>query len=148
MLSWLASILSRPARSICFLPLPFLELVFCTRYVVAFAAGAFWDGLGGVTSPLEVSLSSSWPPGLQPDGLSEVSQRRHFCFLGKAAVTAAQPQGCAEGCGHELRGRPGLRTGTMSRSLACVHLVERWPRMHGSLHDDGLVCDEANEGSL
>lgn len=134
MFSWLASILSRSAGSIGFLPDPVLELVLCTRYA-GLVAAPFGDGLGGVTNPFDVSRVS-WSPALWPGAFSEVPQR-HFCFLGKAAVTAAQPQGCDEGCGHELSGRPGLRTGTISRSLAWVHLVERWPRMHGSLHHDG-----------
>ncbi|KAH6605723.1 hypothetical protein Trco_004876 [Trichoderma cornu-damae] len=109
MLSWLASILSRPAGSICFLPDPFLELAFCTRYVGVVAV-IFGDGLGGVTNPFDVSWSV-----LGPGACSDVPQR-HFCFLGIAAVTAAQVQGRDAGCGHELSGRPGLRTGTMSPS--------------------------------
>lgn len=134
MFSWLASILSKLAASMGFLPEAVLEFVFCTRYA-GFVADPFVDGLGGVTNPFDVS-GLSWSPALRPGAFSEVPQR-HFCFLGIAAVTAAQPQICDEGCGHELSGRPGLRTGTMSRSEACVHLVERWPRMHGSLHNDG-----------
>jgi hypothetical protein len=64
--------------------------------------------------------------------LFEVPQP-HVCLLGMAAVTVPQLHGFDAGCGHELSGRPGFRTGTMSRSLAWVHLVERWPRMQGSL---------------
>jgi hypothetical protein len=93
-------------------------------------------GLMGVASALESSTSDlisgvAWEEVPHP----------HFCFLGMAAVTVAQEQGREEGCGHELRGRPGLRTGTMRRSLACVHLVDRWPRMHGSLRCDGFVSN-------
>lgn len=35
------------------------------------------------------------------------------------------------GQAHELSGRPGFRTGTMTRSLAWLHLVERCPRIQG-----------------
>lgn len=85
------------------------------------------DGLGGVapTPELFLTLSSS--------GADAEVPQPHFCFFGIAAVTAAQEQGRDAGCGHELNGRPGFRTGTISRSVACVHFVERWPRMQGSL---------------
>jgi hypothetical protein len=55
----------------------------------------------------------------------------HARVRGIAAVTLEQPQ--FGGCAHELRGRPGLRTGIIIRSFWCVHLVDLCPRMHGSL---------------
>ena len=56
-----------------------------------------------------------------------------------AAVTLPQEQGREAGWGQLLRGLPGFLTGTISRSLACVHLVERWPRMQGSLQGQQLA---------
>lgn len=57
----------------------------------------------------------------------------HVCFRGIAAVTPAHPHCREGGCGHRLRGLPGFRTGTMRRSFAWLHFVERWPRIQGSL---------------
>lgn len=62
----------------------------------------------------------------------ELVLQRHCCLRGMAAVTPAHPQFLLGGCGHELNGRPGFRTGTMRRSLAWVHFVDRWPRIQGS----------------
>lgn len=56
----------------------------------------------------------------------------HFLFLGMATVTSLHPQLLPRVWGHSFSGLPGLRTGTMTRSLAWLHVVERWPRMHGS----------------
>lgn len=91
------------------------------------------EGLGGVVALL-LLLGASFSGLLSTTASGSDVPHRHFCFLGMAAVTAAHEQGRDEGCGQELNGRPGFRTGTISRSLACVHLVERWPRMQGSLH--------------
>lgn len=60
----------------------------------------------------------------------------HCDFLGMAAVMLEHPQFCGCKCGHAVSGRPGFLTGTIRRSLACVHFVERCPRMHGSLNTD------------
>jgi hypothetical protein len=40
----------------------------------------------------------------------------HFCFFGMATRTPPQAQGRPGGQGQVLRGRPGLRTGTITRS--------------------------------
>lgn len=76
----------------------------------------------GEASAEELSLDA---PGL------DVPQPQ-VCFRGIAAVTLAHPHWRDGGCGHRLSGRPGFRTGTMRRSLAWLHLVERCPRIHGS----------------
>ena len=49
----------------------------------------------------------------------------HFCFRGIATLTPPQAQGFPGGHGHVLRGRPGFRTGTITRSLKWLHLVDR-----------------------
>lgn len=65
--------------------------------------------------------------------LEVLSPQRQACFFGIAAVTLPQLHGRSRGCGHALSGLPGFRTGTISLSLAWLHFVDRWPRMHGSL---------------
>lgn len=57
----------------------------------------------------------------------------HFLFLGMATVRSLHPQLLPRGWGHSFSGLPGLRTGTMTRSLEWLHVVDRCPRMHGSL---------------
>lgn len=84
-------------------------------------------GLCGVVSLLGSSSD------LARDSSSLLVPQPHFCFFGIAAVTRPQEHGRDAGCGQVLSGRPGFRTGTISRSLACVHLVERCPRIQGSL---------------
>ena len=122
MLTWFGSMRSSPVGSIdCFLR---FDACFWTRLL----AEEDLVGLAGAPSPLELSGSFL----ISADALFEDPQP-HFCLRGMAAVTAAQEHERDDGCGHELSGRPGFRTGTMSRSFACVHLVERWPRMQGSL---------------
>jgi hypothetical protein len=71
--------------------------------------------------------------GRESDNAGVPVPQWHVCFRGIAAVTLPHPQGESRGWGHALKGLPGFRTGTMSLSLACVHFVDRWPRMHGSL---------------
>lgn len=66
----------------------------------------------------------------------------HFLFLGMATVTSLHPQLLPRVWGHSFSGLPGLRTGTMTRSLAWLHVVERWPRMHGSLGGMSASCQE------
>lgn len=127
--SWFESILSRLAGSMDILRFD-PPLVFCTRKLDEEVVEGVGVGLGssGEVAGLVSSLSAL-DCGVV---LFEVPQP-HVCLLGMAAVTVPQLHGFDAGCGHELSGRPGFRTGTMSRSLAWVHLVERWPRMQGSL---------------
>lgn len=133
--SWLASMRSNDVKSTdCLLLDPFLGVCFCTRNGVPVVP---LMGLPGAEQPLEWTscftigeLEGSFCPDLDPE--AEVLHRQ-VCFLGMAAVTAAQEHGLEAGWGHELKGRPGLRTGTMRRSLAWLHFVERWPRIQGSL---------------
>lgn len=120
-MTWLASIRPRLTGSMdAFLLDAFDD--FCTRNdaelfpVKAGDAGA-GDGAFGAG---EVSAEE---PSLDAPGL-DVPQRQ-VCFRGIAAVTLAHPHCRDGGCGHRLRGRPGFRTGTMRRSLAWLHLVER-----------------------
>jgi hypothetical protein len=108
--------------------------------LAALFANGFWtrnvgvedfEGLMGVVTALFKDSTSVFKSA----SISVEGPQLHFCFRGMAAVTAVpeeQEHGFDEGCGHELKGLPGFRTGTMSRSFACVHFVERWPRMHGS----------------
>ena len=49
----------------------------------------------------------------------------HFCFRGIATLTPPQEQGLPGGHGQVLRGRPGFLTGTITRSLKWLHLVDR-----------------------
>lgn len=83
------------------------------------------DLCGLVTAPEPVLLLL--PPPLLP--------QPHFRVRGIAAVTlvVAQVHPLFGGCGHMLSGRPGLRTGSMTRSAEWLHFVDRWPRMQGSL---------------
>lgn len=78
-------------------------------------------GCGSVLTGLAVLLAPPHP---------------HCDLRGMAAVMLEHPQLCGCRCGHAVSGRPGFLTGTIRRSLACVHFVERWPRMHGSLNTD------------
>lgn len=107
---------------------------FCTRNdAEPFPARAGDAGAGdGAFGAGEASADD---PSLDAPGL-DVPQRQ-VCFRGIAAVTLAHPHCRDGGCGHRLRGRPGFRTGTMRRSLAWLHLVERCPRIHGSLRVRG-----------
>lgn len=127
-LIWLVSIRSTSAWLIvCFRDEAALAEDFCTRKLGLVVL----VGLTGVTGTPLPSPSILGSSSASSDG-----PQWHFCLRGMAAVMAvldAQEQGRDDGCGHELSGRPGFRTGTMRRSFACVHLVERWPRMHGSL---------------
>jgi len=69
----------------------------------------------------------------------------HFCFRGIATFTPPQAHGFPGGHGHVLSGRPGFRTGTMTRSLKWLHFVDRWPRMQGALfwiHVSDTMCKQ------
>lgn len=112
----------------CFLLGPTFAPCFCTRNPAVAGLG----GLGGVEAVVEAVVDDGSFAGWSSTAAVSGGPQWHFCLLGIAAVTAAHAHGREDGCGHELNGRPGFRTGTMSRSLACVHLVERWPRMQGS----------------
>ena len=54
-------------------------------------------------------------------------------LIGMATVIELQLHCTSRGCGHALSGRPGFLTNSITLSLACVHLVDRCPRMHGPL---------------
>ena len=98
---------------------------FCTlnaTFVGEGRSGIIDDPPAGSIAPLEAAL-----------GAGEPVPQPHVCFLGIAAVTLPQPQACCGGCGQTLRGLPGFLTGTISLSLECVHFVDRWPRIQGSL---------------
>jgi hypothetical protein len=92
---------------------------------------ARFDGDRGVfeVEALPLPLAPLTPAAL-PDDLDP---QPHLRERGRAAVTVAHAQPLFGGCGQMLSGRPGFRTGSITRSLAWLHFVERWPRMQGSL---------------
>lgn len=51
------------------------------------------------------------------------------------------------GCGQLLRGRPGLRTSTNTRSL-WSHFDERCPRMQGPLSDSKRMNNESSANKM
>src|SRR3569833_379654 len=114
MLRLVMSVRSRPAVSIrldCFVPSLWMWM---DRFVGDPGVRELIGSLLGVPVPAdEVELLELLPP------------HRHFWTLGIAAVTPPHPQGLFGGCGHALSGRPGFRTGTISRSFAWLHFVER-----------------------
>jgi hypothetical protein len=92
-------------------------------------AGIDEDTATGAKSVVPFPVSGT---GDRVESTVSPESQRHVWRRGMAAVTTLQWQSREEGCGQLLSGRPGLLTGTMTRSLACWHFVDRWPRIHGS----------------
>lgn len=64
----------------------------------------------------EAEAGGFWPSG---------GHSPHFFFFGMATLTAPQAQGWPGRQGQLLRGRPGFRTSTKTRSSPWLHLVDR-----------------------
>jgi len=95
---------------------------FCTRKDTLVG-----EGMSGMAD----ATGRGWTAGGVP--LDVPVPQWHFCFRGMAAVTLEQPHSWLWRWGHALNGLPGFLTGTINRSFACVHFVDRCPRMQGSL---------------
>ena len=103
--------------------------------IEAFLLGGFEDfctrnefepapGLGDVGA-VSFEGEAAWDEAPSFEALDLDVPQPHVCFRGMAAVTPAHPHCRDGGCGHRLRGLPGFRTGTMRRSFAWLHFVER-----------------------
>jgi hypothetical protein len=89
----------------------------------------------------------------------EDNEGAHSLHLGMVYITALSQLQVPNGCGHALKGRPGLRTSIRRRSL-CAHFDDRCPRMQGPLwykvrHEvnwklgqTGAQCDETCNGEF